>query len=334
MRRLMVPLLFLSCSLGFAQGSFYRAADGAWKPLKATTAGAITKFSLAPEDIGGGSTLIVVNKPKWMVLDDIEAPAVVKVLLDGQERKPEELDLGAVTKAPSELALAVKDDKNPLDQAGVQVTLDSQPVPAAQVTLAKLTPDGKSLRVAVKLGTVAEARHTLTVLVSDMAPARNNASLTLKFSTAPLLANGSFEQADSQGSPVGWAPGAWSADAATKYEAGVADGGVAGKKAFRFKGIGGSLNLVLSQQLEPLKVGAPYVLTGQYKTEGSAGISVITTAGGQDKAEYLTHPLPAAKDWTPFTYEFQLKPHQSLMIVPRTGSKGETWFDDLKLDLK
>ncbi|MBU0606944.1 MAG: hypothetical protein KKI08_03620 [Armatimonadetes bacterium] len=334
MRHLMVPLLLLSCSLALAQGSFYKTTDGTWKPLKATTAGAITKFSLAPEDIGGGSTLIVVNKPKWMVLDDTTPPAVVKILLDGQERAAEDLDLGAVTAAPGELAFAIKDDKNPLDGDEVRVTLDGQPLPAAQVAIVKLTPDGKSLRIAAKVGTVAEARHVLSVLVSDMAPERNSTTLTLKFSTAPLLANGSFEQVDNQGNPVGWAPGAWSSDAATKYEAGVMDGGGAGKKAFRFVGVGGSLNLVLTQQLEPLKVGAPYVLTGQYKSEGGAGISVITTAEGKDKSEYLTHPLPAVKEWTPFSYEFQLKAHESLLIVPRTGSKGETWFDDLKLDLK
>lgn len=333
MRHFAIPIILLSCSLAFAQGSFYRAADGAWKPLKATTTAQITKFTLAPEDIGGGSTLIVVNKPKWMVLDDAEPPAIVKILLDGQARTLEELDLGAVAAAPGELALAIKDDKNPLDVDGVRVTLDNQPVPAAQVTIAKLTPDGKSLRIAAKVGTVAEARHVLTVLVSDMAPERNTTTLSLKFSTAPLLANGSFEQVDSQGNPVAWSPGAWSSDATSKYESGVADGGVAGKKAFRFVGIGGSLNLVLSQQLEPLKVGAPYVLSGQYKSEGGGGISVITTADGK-QAEYLTHPLPAAKEWTPFSYEFQLKPHESLLIVPRTGSKGETWFDDLKLDLK
>jgi hypothetical protein len=334
MRWCAIFLMLLVASLAVAQGSFYKAADGTWKPLKTTAAGATTKFTLAPEDIGGGSTLIVVNKPKWMVLEDAEPPAVVKVLLDGEERKPEELDLGVVTKAPGELAFAIKDDKNPLDAEDVRVTLDGQPLPAAQVAIVKLTPDGKSLRVAAKLGTVAEARHVLAVSVSDLAPERNSAALTLKFSTAPLLANGSFEQADAQGVPTGWAPGAWSADAATKYEAGVQDGGVAGKKAFRFLGIAGSLNLVLSQQLEPLRVGAPYVLTGQYKTEGGAGISVITTAAGKDKSEYLTHSLPAAKEWTPFTYEFQLKEHESLMIVPRTGSKGETWFDDLKLELK
>jgi hypothetical protein len=332
-RTLWLPLLLLAGSLALAQGSFYKAADGSWKPLAATTAGAITKFTLSPADIGGGSTLIVVNKPKWMVLDDKTPPVTVKVLLDGQERTLEELDLGQVAAAPGELACAIRDESNPLDMAGVLVTLNGVPVPAGQVTVTKLAPDAKYLRLAVKLGQLPMAKYALTTTVSDMAPERNSTTITLKFSTAPLLANGGFEEVDREGQAVGWSPGAWSSDAVTQYEAGAAEGGVEGKRAFRIKGIAGSLNLVVSQQLEPLKTGVPYLLTGQYKSEGGGGISVITTAEGK-QAEYLTHSLPAAKEWTAFSYEFQLKPHESLLILPRTSSKGETWFDDLKLNLK
>lgn len=334
MRYLWIYVVLLACSLVSAQGSFYRAADGSWKPLKAAAAGQITRFTLSPEDIGGGSTLIVVNKPTWMVLDDTQPPAVVKVLLDGQERKLEDLDLGAVTAAPGELAFAVKDDKNPLDLSDVRVTLNGTPVPPAQVAVTKLTPDAKSVRVAVTPGALSEARYTLTATVSDLAPERNSTSVTLKFSTAPLLANGSFEQVDAQGNAVGWSPGAWSSDAATKYEEGVVDGGVEGKKAFRFNGLAGSLNLVNAQDVGQLKADTPYVATGQYKSENGAGVSVITYDDGGKEVDYLTQSLPAANDWTPFTYEFKLKPHAKATIVPRTGGKGETWFDALKLNLK
>ena len=332
-RALWLAVILLSGSLALAQGSFYQAADGAWKPLQATTTGAITRFTLSPEFIGGGATLVVVNKPTWMVLDDRTPPAVVKVLLDGQERAQDSLDLGQVPAAPGELAFAIRDEKNPLDAGGVQVLLNGTVLPAGQVTVTKLAPDGKYLRVVVKLGKLPPAKYVLAATASDMAPQRNGATLTLKFNTAPLLANGGFEEVDREGKPVGWTPGEWSSDAATKSESGVVEGGIEGKRAFRFIGIAGSLNLVVSQQLEPLKVGVPYLLSGQYKSVGGAAVSVITTAEGK-QAEYLTQSLPAAQDWTPFSYEFQLKPHESLLIVPRTGSKGETWFDDLRLNLK
>lgn len=317
-------------SLALAQGSFYRTAEGQWKPLAASSAGQITKFSLSPDKIGGGATLIVLNKPDWMVLDDRTAPQIVKVLVDGQERPADDLDLGQVAAVPQELAFAIRDEHNPLDQLDVRVTLNGRPVPPEQVAVARLTPDSKYLRIAIKPGALPEAKYSLTAAVSDMAPERNIAELTLKFSTAPLLANGSFEQVDREGKPVAWVPGAWSSDATTKYEAGVMEGGVAGKQAFRIRGLEGALNLVVSQMIDPLKPETRYVLSGQYKTDAGAAVSVITTVKGE-RAEYLTHSLPAAKDWTPFTYEFQLKPHDSVQIVPRTGSKGETWFDDLKL---
>ncbi len=331
MRKIMfVWALWGLCGVALGQGSFYRTAEGVWKPLQATSAGGMLKFTLSPEQIGGNATLIVLNKPKWMILEDREPPTIIKVLVDTQERKIEELDLGLVATPPGEIAFAVKDDKNPLEASAVRVWLNGQALPPAQISVTKLSPDNKMLRVAIKLGAVPPARYTLTATVRDLAPEANSVSLTLKFSTAPLLANGSFEELDTEGKPVGWTLGAWSADATTKYEAGVVEGGVAGRRAFRFVGIAGTLNLVLTQQLEPLRPGVPYVLSGQYKSEGGAAVSVITQAGGQ-QAEYLTHSLPPAKDWTPFSYEFQLKPHDSVLIVPRTGSKGETYFDDLKL---
>jgi hypothetical protein len=155
--------------------------------------------------------------------------------------------------------------------------------------------------------------------------------VTLSYSTAPLLANGSFEQLDGEGNAVGWAGGAWSSDPSTQYEACVADGGVDGQKAWRFRGIAGTLNLVTSQDLGQLKPGVAYVLTGQYKSENGAAVSAITYDAGGQEVDYLSQSLPAASAWTPFTWELQLKPHQKATLVPRTGGKGETWFDALKL---
>jgi hypothetical protein len=332
MKRLIpIVALLATISLAHAQGTFYRAADGKWKPLKSTT-GAVTKFSLSPDDIGGGTTMVVLDKPKWMVLDDDEAPVIVKILLDGQERKADDLDLGQVAKAPAELAFAVKDDKNPLDAAGLSVMLNGKPVPAPQITTTKLTPDGKSLRVAVKLGDLAPAKYSLVAEVADMSPARNVQTVALKFSTAPLVTNGSFEDVESTGKPVAWSPGTWGDDDPTTYKWEVVPGGTAGEKALRVTSTKGG-NLTCSNEMDPLKPGTPYVLTGQYKSAG-AGVSVITYDPTGKQIDYLTQNLPAAKDWTPFSYEFAVKPHVKSSVVLRTGSKGETWFDDIRVNLK
>jgi hypothetical protein len=334
MRRILsVIALLATISLAQAQGTFYRAADGKWKPLKSAAAGPITKFSLSPDDIGGGTTMVVLDKPKWMVLDDDAAPAIVKVLLDGQERKAEELNLGQIAKAPAELAFAVKDDKNPLDLAGLSVTLNGKPLPAAQVTTTKLTPDGKSLRVAIKLGDLPDAKYTLVAQIADLSPARNVQTVTLNFSTAPLVANGSFEEVDNTGKPVAWNPGSWGSDDPTTFEWSVQPGGVAGQKALRVTSTKGG-NLICSNEMDPLKVDTPYVVTGQYKSPQGIGVSIITYDAAGQRPDYLTQNFPAAKDWTPFSYEFVVKPHVKSSVVLRTGSKGETWFDDIRVNLK
>lgn len=330
--RYLIPCLILTATAVLAQGTFYRAADGKWKPLKATTAGTVTKFTLAPEDIGGGTTMVVVDKPKWMVLEDDAAPAVIKLLLDGQETKAEALDLGPIAKAPAELAVAVKDDKNPLDLAGLSVSLNGRPLPAAQVAVTKLGDD-KYARVAIKLGDLAPAKYTLTAAVADLSPARNTTTLNLTFSTAPLVTNGSFEEADKANAPLAWTGGTWGGDDVTSFEWSVQPGGVAGQKALRVTSTKGG-NLTCNTELDPLKVDTPYVLTGQYKGLGGGGLSIITYDKGGQQIDYLNQSLPAAKEWTPFSFEFKVKPHVKASVVVRTGAKGETWFDDIKLNLK
>ena len=50
----------------------------------------------------------------------------------------------------AELACALADDLNPLDLASLRVTLDGQALEKDRLTVKPLTPDGKSVRVAVK----------------------------------------------------------------------------------------------------------------------------------------------------------------------------------------
>lgn len=333
MRRisLLLSCSVLLCSLAMAQGTFYRAADGKWKPLKTSTTATLTKFTLSPQDIGGGSTLVVVNKPAWMVLDDDKAPALMRILLDGQERKPEELDLGKIAQAPRELVFAVQDDKNPLDLVGLQVLLNNQPVNAKQITTTRLSPTAQ--RVAIKLGELPPATYTLYAALADQSPAHNTFELALKFSTSPIVANGSFEEADETGKPVSWQPGSWGGDDVSSFQIDVQPGGVNGQKALRFSTQKGG-NLVCPQSIDVLKPETPYVFTGQYKTEGGSSLSVITYDEAGKEIDYLNQGLPAAKDWTPFSWEFQVKPHVKATVVLRFGSKGEAWFDDVQVKMK
>lgn len=320
-------------SVLWAQGSFFRTADGKWQPLKTTTEAGGLRFSLSPETIGGSSTLLIINKPAWMVLEDDQAPQVVKVLLDGQEQAADALNLGRVSRGPAELAVAIRDEKNPLDIEHLSVRLNGKEVPAAQQQVAKLSPEGRYYRVAVKLGELAPGDYTLILRLPDRSPAAHTCELALRFNSSPILLNGSFEQVDKDNKPVGWTCGAFDRQADTQYEMVAQDGGLKGEKALLIKGIGGKLNLVCYQEPSALLVGKPYVFSGQYKTATGGALSVICRKAGV-QGQYLTHSLPAAADWTPFSYEFTLEEHDAVMLLLRKGGVGEVWFDDVKVELK
>lgn len=320
-------------SVLWAQGSFFRTTDGKWLPLKTTTEAGGLRFSLSPETIGGSNTLLIINKPTWMVLEDEQAPQVAKVLLDGQEQAVDALNLGRVSRGPAEMAVAIRDEKNPLDIERLSVRLNGKEVPAAQRQVVKLDAEGRYYRVAVKLGELTPGDYTLILRLPDRAPAANTLELALRFNSAPILANGSFEQVDKDNKPVGWNLGAWDSRAETIYEMDVRAGGLKDSNALRIKGVAGNLNLVCYQDSPGLLANKPYVFSGHYKADKAAALSVITRKAGV-QVQYLTHSLPAATDWTPFSYEFTLQEHDTVMLMLRLGSVGEAWFDDVKVELK
>jgi hypothetical protein len=316
----------------WAQGSYFRTAEGKWEQLKTATEGGGLRFSLSPEAIGGSQTLLIISKPEWMVLEDDEAPLVEKVLLDGEEHPAEALELGRVTRAPAELAMAIRDSKNPLDMDQLVVRINGKKVPAAQLQVVRLDKEGLYYRVAVKLGDLPPANYALTVRVPDRSPAANDLTVKLSFDSAPILANGDFEQVDKDNKPIHWTCTAWSSGADTVYEMDVREGGLDGGKALRIKGISGSLNLVCFQQPVPLAADKAYVFTGHYKASKAAGLSIITRKT-EVELQYLSHSLPAADEWTPFSFEFTPEDHDSIMLLLRSNGEGEVWFDQVKVEL-
>lgn len=322
--------LLLPLTGALAQGSFYRAPSGKWLPLSAKTTGALMQFSLAPEQVGPGGTCLVLDKPKWMVLDDNQPPRATKVLLDGQELSADALQLGRVDKAPAELACALADDLNPLDLPGLRVTLNGQTVAKDRLTVKPLAPDGKSVRVAVKLAGLPPAAYEVALALADRSPARNLLSLKFSYSTAPLLPNGGFESVLPDGKPADWQCTAWSATAQTQFEVTCQPGGVEGQKALQIKGIAGPLNMVCFQDRNDLRPGK-YRLSGQYKTAKGAGLSVYYYVEGKEQ-QTLGQSLPAKPEWTPFAWEFTLPECQHMLLVVRSSNAGETWFDALQLE--
>ncbi len=312
----------------------YQAADGAWKPLAVEQADGNVAFSQPGDAMA--TTLVLLDKPAWLQLPDDEPPTVQALSVDGVAQEPkEQLNLGHLGGTPKTVVITIGDAKNPLAASRALVSIDGREPSAfggaVDITQSK---DGRHADVTISPGELSAASHTLSVAVPDASPALNTVRTVISFSTAPMLANAGFEEADSAGKPLQWACSTWSADAETKAEFKIVDGGRTGK-ALLIEGIAGALNMVCGQAVD-LVPGRTYVLSGYYKSTVAAGYaSVIGQAAGKQD-QYASMPrLAQADEWTPFSWEVTAKEDNTgFNLYLRSGGQSRIWFDDLSLELK
>ena len=311
----------------------YQAADGAWKPLTVEQAGGSVAFTQPVDAMA--TTLVLLDKPAWLQLPDDEAPTV-EALSDGVAQAPtEQLNLGHLGGTPKTVAITIGDAKNPLAASRALVSIDGREPSAfgGTVDIAQ-SKDGRHADVTISPGELSAASHTLSVAVPDASPALNTVRTVISFSTAPMLANAGFEEADSAGKPLHWACSTWSADAETKAEFKVVDGGRTGK-VLLIEGIAGSLNMVCGQAVD-LVPGRTYVLSGYYKSTVAAGYASVIGQSGGKQDQYSSMPrLAQADEWTPFSWEVTAKEDNTgFNLYLRSGGQGSIWFDDVSLELK
>lgn len=311
----------------------YLDAKGQWKVLKTSKAGTAVSFSLPQDTLG--STVIILRKPKWLALPDADAPVVETISIDGTAYATgTEVALGRFKDTPRNIMITVADRTNPLACSRLAVSVNGRP--AAELGCMVKTDqskDGKHADIIIAPGDLPLDTYRVLVTLADASPEANATALTLLFSTAPLLKNGEFEQADKNGGPLEWVVGAWDQKPETKFEAKIVDGGHSGK-ALMIQGISPPLNLVAGQQVE-LEEGKTYVLSGYYKNEGNLGHASLIASGGKDKQYDSMPPLQHAEEWTPFSWEIVPKagaPTYTLYL--RSGGQGKVYFDDVKLELK
>jgi hypothetical protein len=110
----------------------YRNAEGQWVPLpevKEGPEGTVT-FTLSPDQLTAGGTVVLIGKPDWLVAEDSTPPQVERITIDGKKVAPAtEIDLGWLDTAPKTFDLLVADAQNPLDPASVGATVNGVDVP-------------------------------------------------------------------------------------------------------------------------------------------------------------------------------------------------------------
>jgi hypothetical protein len=176
-----VLALLLASSLWAAPVTAYvRGAEGKWLKTQANDEGGRITLSLKPEQIGGGETVVIVNKPVWMVLEDNEAPKLAWLRLNGVDRKAEGGDLGVLSKFPVTIALGLKDNANPLNPQGVQVSLPLEAGPA-QPDVAELGPPKPNGRMSFEIPQLPPGEYAVRVSVPDLSPQANTLTVPLSF---------------------------------------------------------------------------------------------------------------------------------------------------------
>ena len=121
-----------------AGAHLYRNASGRWAPLPDLkhARDALT-FTLAPQQLRAGSTIVLLAKPDWLEADDATPPRVVQLLIDGKPAAiGERVELGWLDSPPKTIELRVADDLNPIDPTSVM----------AEVNGVRVVPDGQALR--------------------------------------------------------------------------------------------------------------------------------------------------------------------------------------------
>jgi len=316
----------------------YLNSTGEWKQLEITRSSAGTCFSLPRDALR--SAVILCDRPAWLKLPDTDPPALKAVSVNGVglDIAGGVPDAGRFGGPPKSIVFTVADELNPVCGPEIMVTFNGMPVQVHGGTVRiDQSSDGRSADIIITPGALPNAAYALSVTVPDATPRRNTLRAGLTFTTAPLLINGDFEQANSAGAPTGWRIAAWGVNAETTYETKVVKGAGRTGGGLKMTGIAGNIHLVVGQQVNVVP-GNTYVFSGYYKTAGNetAFVSLFGKQEGELKQQYVTSPnFPAAADWTPFSWEVVPEPgHPLFEVFCCSKFRGDAYFDDLQLKPK
>lgn len=209
-RRLtIVGLVLLATVAAWAAPSsvYFKTADGTWQKLAATCDGArgVITFALDPAKLKGGSTMIVLDLPQGIDLNDEQPPLITGLKLDGRTLKDAPvLDLDWLAAHPQTLTIAVSDARNPLDPASLAVRVNGLLLTSQQARLNFTDPGHRSARLELALGELLKTQNSfanpLEWRVSDLSPQRNTLSRVLRYDclgeitqSPTLVAQSSFQ---------------------------------------------------------------------------------------------------------------------------------------------
>ncbi len=105
----------------------YRDASNRWQTMPVTTSEGIVKIPVNAENIAGGQTVLLLEVPAHVDLDDHNPPEVASLEIDGKSYgSTERVNLGGVGAPPGRLRVEIVDDKNWLQRRSLSISANGR----------------------------------------------------------------------------------------------------------------------------------------------------------------------------------------------------------------
>ena len=162
---------------------FFKNATGTWQPADFQAAEGRVRIHIDPARLAQGRTLVLINPPPTLDLDDTTPPQITAVIVDGQKRLPPaaDWDLGPRRTAPSRVVMEVTDRENPLRLESAVFELNGQGFDIPNRRVQMQAHGDRSARWGFSLPRLEHGIHTLRFRIADGAPEGNVAEQTLTF---------------------------------------------------------------------------------------------------------------------------------------------------------
>lgn len=188
----------------------YRNAAGAWEPAVVEASGEVLRLRLEVGKISNGRTLLVLNVPDGVNLDDVRPPTVLRCTVDGKELgTAATVDLGSVETAPQTVSLLVQDELNALVPDSLQVSINGKRLATGAPGVSFKLLDPRQALITIDLSTLANppaTRTTVSISLDDCALDDTLMDWSLSFSCPPVqrLPDGSVLAVDSVTTAAAW----------------------------------------------------------------------------------------------------------------------------------
>ncbi len=189
----------------------YRDASGKWSALPVEISGDTLHLRIEVGKIKNGRTMIVLNVPRNVNMDDQEPPKVVRFEIDGKNHGTvESIALGGIEMAPRKMTVEVKDELNRLRTSSLMVTVNGKRYGRRDVGVSYERVSPKQAIIAVEVAKLLDTMssdNTVTVRIDDYAldEAALNCSLSFRYTPPYKLEDGSLLAVDTVTSSSGWA---------------------------------------------------------------------------------------------------------------------------------